>query len=147
VLDPEREPGFDSLAQIALTRPQEEVLGDLLRDGAGSPQTPPLALSQRPADGSDVEASVQQEALILCQDHRQTQVRRDRLPIDPRVLHPLTRLAGGRVGVPRQQHVGAGGRRQMSQCQDRADRGQGDEGSAGEDEKSEAAKPPRSLPG
>src|SRR5690606_36745191 len=75
LLGPERlygqgEPGLQPLAWPAAPGPEEQVLGHLLAQGAGTAQTAAaLIVTYRGADGLQVEAMVLGKALILGGNH------------------------------------------------------------------------------
>ena len=74
--DQHRVPGFQSLAHPAVAAPQEQVLGHLLRDGAGAARAAAaIGLVQRLLDLREIEAMVFEEALVFGGHHGQRQLR------------------------------------------------------------------------
>jgi hypothetical protein len=85
-LDQHREIGLEPLAKIAASRPQEQVLGDLLADGAGAAHRVTMLIERVGLlDGLDVEAPVFGEFLIFRGHHGQRQIGRDAVQIHPAV--------------------------------------------------------------
>src|SRR5579872_5399592 len=65
-LDQHSQPRLQGLAHEAVAVPQEEILGDLLGDGAGAPQLlAALAGPDRLTYGVEVEAGVKRKLLVF----------------------------------------------------------------------------------
>src|SRR3546814_7201017 len=69
--DQRGKPGFQTLAQPAAARPQEQVFGHLLAEGAGAANRAAASvMGQRGLDRTEVEAPVLGKFLILTCDYR-----------------------------------------------------------------------------
>src|SRR5690606_33012814 len=85
---PDRQPGFQSLAEPAAAAPQPEILGELLADGGGAPRgSQAIGLADRATNRLEVEAAVAEELLVLRRQHGPLQLRADGLTVHPLVMH------------------------------------------------------------
>src|SRR5690606_31716812 len=92
-LDEDGEPGFDALARVARAAPEEEILGDLLRERARAARTLAVrVLAHGFADRFQVEAGVKRELLILRRDDGDRGMGRDAVEIDPCIAELKGRL-------------------------------------------------------
>jgi hypothetical protein len=86
--------GLETLAKPALPGPQEQVLGDLLRDRAGAAHAPAaLTIGERLVDLFQIEPAVLREALVLSGHHGECRLARDLVPVAPLVPELIARLA------------------------------------------------------
>jgi len=77
-LDQHREIRLERLAKITASGPKEQVLGNLLADGAGAAHLMTVLIQCVSLfDRLHVEAGVFGKFLILRSDHRERQIRRD----------------------------------------------------------------------
>src|SRR5690606_36605238 len=115
LLGPERlhgqgEPGLQPLAWPAAPGPEDQVLGDLLAQGAGAAQTAAaLVVLHGGADGLQVEAMVLGKALVLGGNHRHLDVVRY-LPVGDPVVAQFEALVTPRLLLALDHQQGAGHR-------------------------------------
>jgi len=103
-LDQDREVGFEALAKIAASGPEEEILCDLLADGAGPPHFMAVLVERIGLfDGRHIEAPMLRKLLILRRHDGERQIGRDFIQSHPAVtevvagaaLHPRRDLRLG----------------------------------------------------
>jgi len=121
-LDQDREVGLEPLAEIAASGPQEEILGDLLADGAGAVH--PVAMLIEGVgffDGRDIEAPMLGKLLIFRRHDRERQIGRNPVQIHPAVAVYVAGVsARPRLGL-RFGDVGSDGRIDPTQRRHRND--------------------------
>src|SRR3972149_8248900 len=124
-LEEDSEVGFEPLADIAPTFPEEEILGDLLGDGARPADAGPRPLVfDGPGDRLEVEAPVARELLVFGRDHGNTHGRGNLCPSCPAIANGGA-LSGDQVGETSPKHEGTRGRRHEGQIEDRGGGGAG----------------------